>query len=744
MTGKTISHFKTLEKLGEGGMGVVYKAEDTKLKRTVALKFLPPHLTKNETGLARFLQEAQAAAALNHPNVCTIHEIHNEGESPFIVMEYVEGKTLKDLVGAVREPPLQTQDIIHYATQIAEALKAAHTKGIIHRDIKSENIMVTDTGQVKVMDFGLAKVRGIAKLTKTGTTVGTFAYMAPEQFQKTDVDHRTDIWSFGVVLFEMLTGQLPFEGDYEAAIMYSVLSEPPKSLPSMNNAPENIQKVVKKALEKNPADRWQTAQEILNELRQPNREPFGSERKDRSIIVLPFDDMSPGRDNEYFSDGLTEEIITDLSHIHDLLVISRNSAMTFKGTKKKTKEIAKDVNVRYVLEGSVRKAGNNLRITAQLIDAGTDAHLWAEKYSGTLDDIFDIQEKVSRSIVDGLKLTMSINEKLSITERPIESAQVYEYYLKAKHQIDTFTEVGLDRAIQYLETGREIIGENALLYAGFAYAYWQYYNIGKPREYLDQGLRYARKSLELDPESSEGHFITGALYFFTGNPGDIRKIIFHFKRALALNPNNCEALFHLEVVYNYMGKTTDTAPLVERHLSIDPLSFYGYLMKAKMYLFGGEIDLALEFATKAYQLAQGVTPVQFIYSIVLAYNKCLNDAFAVIDQSYKTHPDNIFSQLGVFLKYALQRKKAEAIQLINPQMLDWCKRDFTNPWILVCGFSLINEKEEALNWLEKWVQLGCVNYPFFMIDPFLENIRGDERFKKLMKRVKHEWENFEV
>ena len=466
--------------------------------------------------------------------------------------------------------------------------------------------------------------------------------------------------------------------------------------------------------------------------------------QEKSIIVLPFENISPDPDQEYFSDGLTEEIITDLSHIHELLVISRSSAMTFKGAKKKIKEIAREVNVKYVLEGSVRRAGNNLRITAQLIDASKDVHLWAEKYNDTLENVFDIQEKVSRSIVDALKLKLSPKEKQDIAERPIENVHAYEYYLRARYEIDTFTEEGLDRAIQYLETGREITGENALLYAGFAYTYFHYYNLGKPKEYLDQGLHYATKALELNPESSEGHFITGALYFFTGNPGDLRKLGFHFRRALAINPNNCEALFHLEVVYNFMGKTSAVAPLVERHLNIDPFSFYGYLSKALMHLFEGEIDLALEVSDRLNQLSQGVPPVQFMYAVVLAYNRHLDDAYAVFDHNHKTHPENVFSQLGIFFKYALQGEKTKALQSINSLILDWSKRDFTNPWTLVIGLSLIDEKEEALNWFEEWVNLGCVNYPLFSKDPFLENIRGEIRFKKLMKRVKYEWENFEV
>jgi len=380
--------------------------------------------------------------------------------------------------------------------------------------------------------------------------------------------------------------------------------------------------------------------------------------ENKSIIVLPFVDISPDQDNEYFSDGLTEEIITDLSFIHDLLVISRNSAMTFKGTKKKTKEIAREVNVRYVLEGSVRKAGNNLRIVAQLIDAESDAHLWAEKYSGTLEDVFDIQEKVARSIVNALKLKLSKEEKQSIKERPFKDVKAYEYYLKARREIESFTIEGIDRAIQYLESAFNIIGESAILYAGLSYAYAHHFNIEMQEKHLKQGLKYARNALEIDPDSSEGHFVTGMWHILSspGIPGNIKKCIYHFKRALELDPNNCEALAHLGIIYLFLGKTAAVAPLAEKHLSIDPLHFHGYWCASLLHLFEGRPQQALEPMAKAYQLAPGVPATEFFYALILAYNDKLEEAYSVIEQSEKTSPDNLFTQICIFLKFAFNIK----------------------------------------------------------------------------------------
>jgi TolB-like protein/Flp pilus assembly protein TadD len=469
---------------------------------------------------------------------------------------------------------------------------------------------------------------------------------------------------------------------------------------------------------------------------------------EKSIIVLPFENMSPDPDQEFFSDGLTEEIITDLSCIKDLRVISRSSAMTFKGKKKKVRDIIRDVKVRYVLEGSVRKAGNNLRITAQLIDGKDDSHLWAEKYNGTLDDIFSIQESVSRSIADALEMKLSKKEIESICACPIDDAKVYEYYIKAKHEINTFTEEGMNNAIQLLESGLEIIGENAVLYAGLSYAYWGYFNIKAQEKYLNKGIEYADKALEIDPESSEVHHVNGISYFFRGFPGKNRNSnqgIFHLKRALQIDPNNSEAMHHLEMIYVFNGRTDAIVPVIEKHISIDPLHFMVHFAASLLQIFQGRFQQAVEPSEKTYNLVPEGHPIRVFHGLVLAYNNRLEEAFSVFDQIKKINPENVFSQNGIMLKYALQGKKKEALQSITQEMLSWALVDFTAPWFIIIGYSLIGEKEEALNWLETQINLGCRNYPFINeYDIFLKNIRGEERFKRLMERIKPEWESFEV
>src|SRR3989441_5604695 len=387
MIGQTISHYKILEKLGEGGMGVVYKAEDTKLDRLVALKFLPQHLTANHTEKARFLQEAKAAAALNHPNVCSVIDLQEANGQQFIIMEYVEGKTLRQAI-----PVKELGDVFAFASQIAEALRAAHNKGIVHRDVKADNIMVTPDGRIKVMDFGLAKLKGSMKLTRTSSTVGTLAYMAPEQIQGGEVDARSDLFSFGVVMFEMLTGKLPFHGDHEAALMYSIVHEGPEPLGKYRkDVPPVLTRIVSRLLEKNAEQRYQTTGDLLAELKNTDA-PLATAKGSPpiSIAVLAFEDMSPQKDHDYLCEGLAEEVINALTKIGTIRVSARTSAFAFRGKQMDIRDIGMKLNVQAVLEGSVRKSGNRLRITAQLINVADGYHIWSERYDREMKDVFEI------------------------------------------------------------------------------------------------------------------------------------------------------------------------------------------------------------------------------------------------------------------------------------------------------------------------------------------------------------------
>ena len=379
MIGHTISHYEIIEKLGEGGMGAVYKARDLKLDRSVAIKFLPLHLSASGESKARFVQEAKAAAALNHRQILNIYEIDEQDESMFLVMEYIEGETLKDLIAKLQSGTgLPVGQAIERAVEIASGLKAAHDKGIIHRDIKAENIMVTAEGHLKIMDFGLAKVKYGSGVTKAGTSLGTLAYMSPEQVQGTPADHRSDIWSMGVVLYEMLTGELPFKAEHEAGLLYLVVNEEPL-MPSVldKRIPRPIDAVIGRLLEKDREKRLQTMDEVTAALRDVHKEmeTAATAAKTKAIVVLPFGNISQEKESDYFSDGLTEELIASLSKLKDIRLVPRATSMQYKNTTKDLKAISRELDTRYVLSGSVRKFQDNLRITVELIDVETDAQL---------------------------------------------------------------------------------------------------------------------------------------------------------------------------------------------------------------------------------------------------------------------------------------------------------------------------------------------------------------------------------
>jgi len=744
MIGQTVSHYKVLEKLGEGGMGVVYKAEDTKLRRTVALKFLPADLTRDPEAKTRFINEAQAASALQDDHICTIHDIDETDDGRmFICMDFYEGETLKK---KIERGPLSIGGALDLAIQIARGLAKAHEAGMVHRDIKPANVIITNDGVAKILDFGLAKLAGQAKLTKTGSTVGTAAYMSPEQARGLDVDHRTDTWSLGVVLYEMLTGKLPFRGEHEAALLYSIVHEEPLAISGFRtDIPLNLASVISKTLQKDPRQRYQTARELVSDLKAAMAAGIQLPKQEKSIVVLPFENLSPDPDQEYFSDGLTEEVISDLSAVRSLRVISRSSAMTFKGTKKKIPEIAREVNVQYVLEGSVRKAGNSLRITAQLIDAESDAHIWADKYSGTLDDVFEIQEKVSRSIVDSLKLKLTAEECRKIAERPIENVEAYECYLRAVHQIYRFSEDALEIALQYLQNAINVIGDNALLHSAMAFAFWQYVNMGvKQEDYIAKAQESVRKALACDPDFPQAHAMLGFIcQVFEGNQ---RESIRHFKRALESNPDEYLALKGLALsLTEYMGKISETVPLVERLIQVDPLDPSNYLIQGRLYFYGGEYESAVRSFYRGYQLDPRNVSLMQMYSWSLAYEKRIDEALSIIEQTVKVSPESAFTRCSLLLKYALLNDKDKAHEQITPELRKTCNRDAAFSHVLGVMLARIDERNDALDWIENAVNRGFINYPLLSEkDPWLANLRGEERFKKLMERVKKEWEEFEV
>jgi non-specific serine/threonine protein kinase len=467
--------------------------------------------------------------------------------------------------------------------------------------------------------------------------------------------------------------------------------------------------------------------------------------KEKSIIVLPFENISPDPDQEYFSDGLTEEIITDLSHIRDLLVISRSSAMTFKGTNKKIGEIAKEVNVRYVLEGSVRKAGNNLRISAQLIDGLNDSHIWAEKYSGTLDDIFDIQEKVSRAIVGSLKLKLTANEIQKIASSPIPNIYAYECFLKARYEILKWTEEGLNNALILLQRGLDLVGENAVLLAGMGYAYYQFRNTGFRMDEitLQKAEEYSKQALTIDPESPTAHVVLALLQIWNGKR---REAIDHLKQAIFFDPNNFDALFWFTGYCLALGKIKTTWHLMERLVRLEPLNPVVLAFCGLEYAWEGKFEMALNHMRNAYKNYPDDLLVRFFLSLTLLSCNSVEEADLIIDRFIKDAPEDMNAKMVFTMSLAFRHNTAAALSILkDPKMEAWARPDLWASFFISESYALHDLKDEAIDWLENAVNLGFLNYPFLNdYDPFLKNIRSEERFKKLMERVKYEWENFEV
>ena len=593
MIGTNILHYKILEKLGEGGMGVVYKAEDTKLNREVAIKFLPPQISNNEEEQKRFKIEAQAAASLNHPNISTIHAIEEAQDKTFIVMEYINGVELKN---KIESGNISFEEAIEMVIKIAEGLRLAHQKGIIHRDIKSSNIMVTNDGNVKVMDFGLAKIRGSEMITKAGSTLGTAAYMSPEQITAKNIDHRTDLWSLGIVFYEMLTGELPFKAEYDAAWAYQIMNEkilPPSELD--RKIPPQIDPVVLKMLEKDKTQRYATAEDFIvsiNEVRKNLRGADTKQQTQKAIAVLPFNNISPEGESDYFSDGLAEELIMNLSKLKDIRVVPKTASMQYKGVKPAIKTIGRDLGIRYYIEGSVRKFKDNLRITAQLIDVETEAQLWAETYKGNLADIFDIQENVSKQIVEALKVKLTPQEESVLTKRATANHEAFDTNLRARDFLYQYNKNKLKIAIQLFEKAIQLDPEYANAYAGLGEAYANLYQLFERNDqWLEKSIEASSKALMYDSTLSEAYAALGLCYF---NKEMVSEALKASKKAIELDPSDFIGYWNLGRIYHATDRDEEAVELYHKVVELNPEFYSAYTDLRMSYTRLGQAEKAKE------------------------------------------------------------------------------------------------------------------------------------------------------
>ena len=731
MIAQTLSHYRILEKIGEGGMGVVYRAEDTRLRRTVALKFLLPDLTRDPAARERFVREARAAAALDHPHICTIHEIDEAEGQVFIAMAFVEGRTLKR---RIEEGPIALDEIARIGTQVAEGLKAAHERGIVHRDVKPANIMLTPDGQVRIMDFGLAKLERATELTTGGTIMGTLAYMSPEQARGECVDQRSDLWSLGCVLYEMLARRAPFHGSNYLEVLHAILhTEPPTIATMRSDVPAHIARVVQTCLQKDPTRRYARADDLLADLKEarPRRDAAALP----SIAVLPFVDMSPAKDQEYFCDGIAEELINGLAHIKDLKVVARTSAFAFKGRNVDVREIGRQLNVRAVLEGSIRKAGNRLRITAQLIDVEEGYHLWSEKFDRSLEDIFEIQDEVAAAVVENLRVTLLAGEKAAIEKRHTSDPEAYALYLRGRYFFSRPSAENFQRAIACYGQAVERDPEFAL--AHFAIAEVRsgsaILSLGTPRDIWPLVEPPLQRAVALDPTLAEAIGLTAAqaMYFNWDWAAAER----HFNAALALNPSHAMTRANHAWLYAYLGRFDAAVSEIRRALDLDPLMplfsafLIGILIEARRF------DEAIAEFDKAIEL-DPQSPLAYFHGGCGYYGRgMLDEARAAFERSLALTDFAGWAEGMLGFVLADEGRREDAARVLQTMADKRSSHYVSAPCIAFLAWRL-GRVDQTFEYLDKGFDERDTLIAPLDVYPFIDDLRREPRFQALLTRLR--------
>jgi serine/threonine protein kinase/tetratricopeptide (TPR) repeat protein len=760
MSRRTYSHYEVLEKLGEGGMGVVYKARDQRLDRLVALKMLPSSLSEDPEHRLRFIQEARAASALNHPNIVTIYEIHTEGAATFIAMEYIRGRTLDSVISAGR---LGLGESLRVALQVADGLAAAHAAGILHRDLKPANVMLTDEGYVKLLDFGLARhrvdsrVQGSTKtvtllntLTTPGIVLGTVPYMSPEQAEGADLDSRSDIFAFGTLLYEMVTGSRAFQGSSTISILSGILRDQPRPVrDSVPDIPLELESLIARCLEKDRRRRFAQMSDVRSILQDLARGSSDSGRvfsvplsgpsfvsaRRPSIAVLPFANMSPDRDNEYFSDGLSEEIITALSQIDGLQVTARTSAFAFRGPGHDIRAIGEKLNVGTVLEGSVRRAGNRVRITAQLINVADGFHLWSERYDRELTDVFEIQEEIARAIVEKLRVRLTTTPSRPLVRRYTENLEAYDLYLKGQYQLHRFKPDALSIARSCFERAIECDPDYALAFVGLSYYHGAlaWFGLQRQRVSMAASLELCRRALQIDDSLAEAHMLMGLHQVIAQHDWIEGERCFH--RALGLKTSTTM------VAENYamhflapIGQTGEAVRQLEALLERDPLSLSLYLDLGWVSSMDRQPDRAIGFYRKALE----IEPSHYLPHVGIGANYRLKgmpaEALEAFETAHRLGPDVPMTLSSLAGGYALAGRRGDAVKILR-ELLHKSEKEYVPANSLAYIYAALEDLDNTFTWLEKAIDEHEGPVLSLKIDPTFDFLRSDPRYPALLEKL---------
>jgi serine/threonine-protein kinase len=736
MVGRRISHYEILEKIGEGGMGVVYKAKDTRLNRDVALKFLRQE-TIGGDHKSRFIREAQTAASLDHPNICTVYEIDEQDDQIFISMAYHEGVNLDKIIASV---PLDPVAVVGIAIQVANGLETAHRSGVYHCDVKTSNIMLTGSNQVQIMDFGLARIAEEIEARRTPTTLGTMAYMSPEQTRGETVDQRTDVWSLGVCMYEMLTGQLPFSGDYADSVFYKIVNEEPKLLSDLcPEVPERLERLVKKAMAKRAADRFQSAAEVLDELGAVKREleegiPHEPPVTETSIAVLPFTDMSPEQDQEFFCDGISEEIINALTKLDELRVVARTSAFAFKNKHGDVREIGRSLNVTAVLEGSVRKSGTMLRITAQLINVSDGFHLWSERFDRQMEDVFAIQDEMAQAIVNMLKIKLVGEPGTSLVRRYTENLDAYTLYLKGRFYWNKRSEEGLKKGLECFEQAIAEDPDYALAYAGLADSYnlLGFYGIMPPLEAFPRAQTAARKALEMDETIAEAHTSLGFACMFY--EWDWTCAETSFRHAIDLNPNYPTGLHWYAEYLVLMGRGDEAIEQSKKAEKSDPLSLIINTLLGWAPHYDRRYDEAIEQYHRTMEMDANFVPAHFFLGLTYVQKSMFEEAIAEFQQAASLFGNSALFVVVQGYAYAAAGSQKEAHMVLD-ELDRMAGRECIQPYYTAAVHYALGNDDRAFEWLDRACDARDTWAAFLKVDPIWDQLRSDERFIALLERV---------